>query len=119
MPAVEANPGIVVVTLAPLTNLRLALAKKPEVAANVGRCMVMGGARCCEGNVTAAAEYNIWVDPEAARIVIRSGLPVELVGWHLCRGDAVVREDDIMGILGFNDPLAKFAIECDSHARKA
>jgi len=117
--AVEANPGIVIVTLAPLTNLALALAKKPEIAATVGRCVVMGGAPCCEGNVTPAAEYNIWVDPEAARIVMRSGLPVELVGWHLSRGDAVVREDDIARILGFNNPLAKFAIECNSHARKA
>jgi purine nucleosidase len=116
---VEANPGIVIVTLAPLTNLALALAKKPEIAAKVGRCVIMGGAPCCEGNVTPAAEYNIWVDPEAARIVMHSGLPVELVGWHLSRGDAVVREDDIARILGFNNPLAKFAIECNSHARKA
>src|SRR6266481_3743303 len=117
--AIEANPGFVIVTLAPLTNLALALAKKPNIAAKVGRCVVMGGAPCCEGNVTPAAEYNIWVDPEAARIVMRSGLPVELVGWHLSRGDAVVREDDIARILGFNTPLAKFAIECNSHARKA
>ena len=117
--AIEANPGIVIVTLAPLTNVALALAKKPEIAAKVGRCVIMGGAPCCEGNVTPAAEYNIWVDPEAARIVIRSRLPVELVGWHLSRGDAVVREDDIARILGFNNSLAKFAIECNSHARQA
>src|SRR5882672_2750679 len=81
--AIEANPGLVIVTLAPLTNLVLALAKKPGVAAKVGRCVVMGGAPCCEGNVTPAAEYNIWVDPEAARMVTLSGLPVELIGWHL------------------------------------
>ena len=117
--AIEANPGIVIVTLAPLTNVALALAKKPEIAAKVGRCVIMGGAPCCEGNVTPAAEYNIWVDPEAARIVMRSRLPVELVGWHLSRGDAVVREDDIARILGYNNSLAKFAIECNSHARQA
>jgi purine nucleosidase len=117
--AVEANPGITIVTLAPLTNLALALAKKPEIVAKVGRCVIMGGAPCCEGNVTPAAEYNIWVDPEAARIVMNSGLPIELVGWHLSRGEAVVREDDIARILGFNNPLAKFAIECNSHARQA
>ena len=117
--AIEANPGIVIVTLAPLTNLALALAKKPEIAAKVGRCVVMGGAPCCEGNVTPAAEYNIWVDPEAARMVMNSGLPIELVGWHLCRGDAVVCEDDMARILGFNTQLAKFAIECNSHARTA
>jgi purine nucleosidase len=117
--AVVANPGIVILTLAPLTNVALALAKKPEIAAQVGRCVVMGGAPCCEGNVTPAAEYNIWVDPEAARIVMHSGMPVELVGWHLSRGEAVIFEDDIGRILELNTPLAEFAIECNSHARKA
>src|SRR6185369_6866595 len=48
--AIETNPGIVIVTLGPLTNLALALDRKPEIAAKVGRCVVMGGAPCCEGN---------------------------------------------------------------------
>jgi purine nucleosidase len=117
--AIEANPGVVVVTLAPLTNLALALAKKPAIAAKVGRCVVMGGAPCCEGNVTPAAEYNIWVDPEAARMVMLSGLPLELVGWQLSRGDAVVNESDIAVIQEFNNALARFAVECNSHARRA
>jgi purine nucleosidase len=116
---IEANPGLVIVTLAPLTNLALALARKPAIAANVGRCVVMGGAPCCEGNVTPAAEYNVWVDPEAAQIVIRSGLPIELVGWHLSRGEAVVRDDDIAHIQTFKNKVAHFAIECNSHARRA
>jgi purine nucleosidase len=117
--AIEGNPGIVIVTLAPLTNLALALAKKPSIAAGVSRCVVMGGAPCCEGNVTPAAEYNIWVDPEAARVVMRSSLPIELAGWHLCRGEAVLRETDIARILAFDTSLARFAIECNSHARHA
>jgi len=117
--AVEANLGIVLVTLAPLTNLALALSKRPEIAAKVARCLVMGGAPCCEGNVTPAAEYNIWVDPEAARIVLLSGLPVELVGWQLSRGDAVLHDRDIVHIQGFKTDLARFAIECNSRAREA
>ena len=117
--AIEANPGLVVVTLGPLTNLALALTRKPAIAALVGRCVIMGGAPCCEGNVTPAAEYNIWVDPEAARIVMLSGLPVELVGWQTCRGDAVLTESDIARVLGFNNDLARFAIECNSRARAA
>jgi purine nucleosidase len=117
--AIEANPGLVLVTLAPLTNVALALAKRPDIANKVSRCVVMGGAPSCEGNVTPAAEYNIWVDPEAARIVLRSDLPVELVGWQTSRGDAVLNEADIANILGFNNTLAHFAIECNSHARHA
>jgi len=81
--------------------------------------VVIGGAPCCEGNVTPAAEYNIWVDPEAARMVLRSGLPVELIGWHLCRGDAVLSAGDIEFVLGLNTERARFAIECNSHARDA
>jgi purine nucleosidase len=116
---IEATPGIVLVTLGPLTNVAMALGKKPEIAAQVSRCVVMGGAPCCEGNVTPAAEYNIWVDPEAARMVMLSELPIELVGWQLSRGDAVIHEHDVAHILGFNTALANFAVECNSHARQA
>jgi purine nucleosidase len=117
--AIQDNPGLVLVTLGPLTNVALALAKKPTIATDVSRCVVMGGAPCCEGNVTPAAEYNIWVDPEAARMVFLSGLPVELVGWQLSRNEAVLNEDDIAQIQGFNNERSKFAIECNSRARRA
>jgi len=113
------NPGLVLVTLGPLTNIALALSKKPSIATSVSRCVVMGGAPCCVGNVTPAAEYNIWVDPEAARIVMRSGLPIELIGWQLSRGDAVVGETEITHIQGLNTSLARFAVESNSHARQA
>src|SRR5690348_9891148 len=116
---IEANPGLVLVTLGPLTNVALALQKKQSIAPNVSRCVIMGGAPCCEGNVTPAAEYNIWCDPEAARIVMRSGLPVELVGWHLCRGEAALKLDDIERVLSLDTPLARFAIECNSRAQEA
>lgn len=116
---IEAHPGLEMVTLAPLTNVALALQKKPGIAAKVSRCIVMGGAPCCEGNVTPAAEYNIWCDPEAARIVIASGLPIELVGWHLCRGEAALSLSDIEHVLSLGTPLAHFAIECNSRAQEA
>jgi purine nucleosidase len=116
---IEAHPGLVLVTLGPLTNVALAVQKRPGIAAKVSRCVVMGGAPCCEGNVTPAAEYNIWCDPESARIVVRSGLPIELVGWHLCRGEAVLNPSDIQKILSFGTPVAKFAIECNSRAQEA
>jgi purine nucleosidase len=116
---IKSRPGIVLVTLGPLTNVALALQKNPDIAGLVSRCVVMGGAPCCEGNVTPAAEYNIWCDPEAARVVARSGLPIELVGWHLCRGGAALNGADIERLLNFGTPVAKFAIECNSRAREA
>jgi purine nucleosidase len=117
--AVQQHPGIVLVTLGPLTNVALALAKAPGIAGNVSRCVVMGGNPCCEGNVTPAAEYNIWVDPEAARVVFRSGLPIELAGWHLSRGQAVLNADDVAHTLSLDTPLARFAVECNSRAMQA
>ena len=50
---------------------------------------------------------------------MRSGLPIELIGWHLSRSEAVLNEDDIGRIQGLNNPIAHFAIECNSHARNA
>ena len=89
------KPGLTLVTLGPLTNIALALKRDPKLAERIGRCVVMGGAPCCEGNVTPAAEYNIWVDPEAARAVFRSKLNIEMIGWHVSRGPSVLRENEI------------------------
>ena len=117
--AVSANPGIVLVTLGPLTNVALAVARAPHIVRHVSRCVVMGGAPCVEGNVTPAAEYNIWVDPEAARMVFHSGLPIEMVGWQLCRGLANLNAAEIESVLAFGTPVAQFAIECNRTAMEA
>jgi purine nucleosidase len=117
--SVVRNPGIEIVTLGPLTNLALAVTREPKIIGGIGRCVVMGGAPCCEGNVTPAAEFNIWVDPEAAKMVFRAGLPLEMVGWHLCRGAAALDEEDIAGVLALGTPLAEFAIHCNSVAAEA
>jgi purine nucleosidase len=116
---IRSNPGLTVVTLGPLTNIALALAQAPDLVGNVARCVIMGGAPCCEGNVTPAAEYNMWVDPDAARMVFRSGLPIELVGWQLCRGAAVISPGDIEFIGKIGTQLSNFAVECNSTARQA
>jgi len=115
----HAEPGLTLVTLGPLTNIALALARDPGIAEKIGRCVVMGGAPCCEGNVTPAAEYNIWVDPEAARVTFRSGLPIEMVGWHVSRGASVLGEAEIAEILALGTAKARFAIECNGCAKQA
>lgn len=109
----RSTPDLVIVTLGPLTNLALALSKAPDIVARISRCVVMGGAACAIGNVTPAAEYNIWCDPEAARIVFRSGLPIEMVGWEFSTGEFVLSLDDIEYLRGIDSPFADFAIDCN------
>ncbi|HXV57431.1 MAG TPA: nucleoside hydrolase, partial [Gaiellaceae bacterium] len=70
---------VTLVAVGPLTNVALLLARHPEAAGNVERIVLMGGA-IAEGNVTPAAEFNVYVDPEAAWRVFRSGLPVTMIG---------------------------------------
>ncbi|MBV9300837.1 MAG: nucleoside hydrolase [Acidobacteriaceae bacterium] len=116
---IATRPGIEIITLGSLTNLALALREKPSLVADVSRCVVMGGAPCCEGNVTPAAEFNIWVDPEAARIVFHSGLPIEMIGWQLSRGSAVFDTLDIAKLKRFGSPLADFTISANRVAIEA
>lgn len=62
--------------LGPLTNIAMALVKAPEIAPRIKEIVMMGGAYFEVGNITPAAEFNIYVDPEAADVVLRSGIPI-------------------------------------------
>ncbi|NOZ48603.1 MAG: nucleoside hydrolase [Chloroflexi bacterium] len=113
-------PGeITLVTLGPLTNIATALQIEPRLAQWVRQCVVMGGAACTVGNVTPAAEYNIWCDPEAARIVFHSGMPLLMVGWELCRGEANLSQAEMDAVLALGSERARFAIESNKHALAA
>ncbi|MCW5722099.1 MAG: nucleoside hydrolase [Devosia sp.] len=75
-----AEPGtITLCTLGPLTNIAMALVKEPRIAERVKELVIMGGAYFEVGNITPAAEFNIYVDPEAADIVLRSGMPITIL----------------------------------------
>jgi inosine-uridine nucleoside N-ribohydrolase len=75
-----ASPGpVTLIPTGPLTNVALLLASHPEVAEGIERIVLMGGA-IAEGNVTPAAEFNVWADPEAAARIFDSGLDVTMVG---------------------------------------
>ena len=71
---------VTVAAIGPLTNIALLLGVFPEAAARIGRLVVMGGSAARGGNVTAAAEFNVWADAEAAQRVLTAGLPTVLVG---------------------------------------
>jgi inosine-uridine nucleoside N-ribohydrolase len=73
------EPGVVLVPTGPLTNVALLLERHPDVRDRLERIVWMGGA-IAEGNVTPAAEFNAFVDPEAAAAVFASGIPLTMVG---------------------------------------
>src|SRR5207245_3118784 len=73
------EPGVVLVPTGPLTNVALLLERHPEVKERLERVVWMGGAMA-EGNVTPAAEFNAFVDPEAAAAVFGSGIQVTMIG---------------------------------------
>jgi purine nucleosidase len=72
-----AEPGSVTLcTLGPLTDIGVALVKAPDIAQHVREIVMMGGAYFEVGNITPTAEFNIFVDPEAADVVMKSGIPI-------------------------------------------
>jgi pyrimidine-specific ribonucleoside hydrolase len=71
---------VTVAAIGPLTNLALLLRVYPDAAERIGRLVIMGGSAGRGGNMTAAAEFNAWSDPEAAHAVLTSTLPTVLVG---------------------------------------
>jgi purine nucleosidase len=76
----EAAPGAVTIcSLSPLTNLAMALVKAPEIALRIREIVAMAGACFEVGNITPSAEFNVYVDPEAARIVLDAGIPTTLL----------------------------------------
>ncbi|HVV24990.1 MAG TPA: nucleoside hydrolase [Pseudonocardiaceae bacterium] len=81
---------VTLVTLAPLTNIALLLRTYPEVTANIGRVVTMGGSASV-GNASPVAEFNVWHDPEAAAIVFGAGLPLTMYGLDVFYGAAVPR----------------------------
>ena len=93
-----ADRPITLFALGPLTNLALVLALHPEATRGIERIVLMGGA-IGEGNQTASAEFNIWIDPEAAATVFGSGLDLTMVGLDVTN-QAVLTPDDAEHLRG-------------------
>jgi purine nucleosidase len=102
---------LTLVTLGPLTNIAVALRQDPSIAQAVSECIVMGGTGQGYGNMTPVAEYNFWADPEAARIVFESGMPLKMVGWDISRTYAVFRPEDAAAVRAVDTPLAHYCVD--------
>jgi inosine-uridine nucleoside N-ribohydrolase len=88
----EARPGFTVVALGPLTNLAQTLQRFPQAAQGIGRIVWLGGAKS-GGNHTVVSEFNAWQDPEAAHIVLSSGIPVTVMPLDTFTQLAITAED--------------------------
>ena len=105
---VRQSPGdISIITLGPLTNLALAFQDDPELPSMIRGITMMGGS-LSGGNMTPAAEFNFYVDPEAAAVVFRSGAPLTMVGLDVTRR-TVLREEHIHALESTGNPLGRSA----------
>ena len=90
--AVELEGELELLVIGPMTNIAVALLQYPDLPGLVKHIWFMGGA-ARGGNVTPTAEFNIWADPEAAQVVIRSGIPMTMVGLDVTEKAIMVEED--------------------------
>ncbi|HSO28352.1 MAG TPA: nucleoside hydrolase [Candidatus Sulfomarinibacteraceae bacterium] len=102
--------SVTLVTLGPLTNVALAFRRDPGLAARLREVVTMGGTGDAVGNITAVAEFNIWVDPEAAAIVFDSGARLTMVGWDISRKYAVIGRDEAARLRALG-PFGAFAVD--------
>jgi purine nucleosidase len=109
-----ASPGeITLVTLGPLSNVAAALLRAPEIAGAVEHCYIMGGTGAGHGNVSPMGEFNFWCDPEAAAVVMRSGMPMTLIGWDISVRSATFGPEDAARLRACG-PMGEFAVDIQS-----
>ncbi|MBL0608757.1 pyrimidine-specific ribonucleoside hydrolase RihA [Aeromonas jandaei] len=101
----ESAEPVTLVPTGPLTNVALLLAAHPELKSKIARIVLMGGAAGA-GNWTPAAEFNIYVDPEAADMVFKSGIPITMCGLDVTH-EAQVMDEDIERVRAITNPLAQ------------
>lgn len=105
---IMAHPGeVTLVAVAPLTNVAVALRKEPRIIQNVREVIIMGGALRADGNTTSLAEFNFYVDPHAAHIVLESGMPITLVPWDITK-DVLLVQADIDRMVAVSSPITRF-----------
>jgi inosine-uridine nucleoside N-ribohydrolase len=113
---INETPGeLTILAQAPLTNLAAAVTRDPSIAEKVAHLYVMGGG---VGNITPAAEYNFFVDPEAAKIVVNAGFPLTLFTWSLTRTHGVFDDGKLARIAALDTALAEFFGQVNRKARE-
>lgn len=105
----EERADVNLTALGPLTNVAQAILKKPALKKRIPEIVLMGGS-VTGGNANACAEFNIYADPEAAKIVFQSGIPIKMAGLNLCRQNSMTPKD-VETIRRIPNSVAQFASE--------
>jgi purine nucleosidase len=106
---IMANPGeISIIAQAPLTNIAIAATMEPRIVGALKHLWIMGGTDNGIGNVTPAAEYNFYVDPEAAAIVFGAGFDISLVTWTLSLSSSLMTEADLAEVAAMGTAKSDF-----------
>lgn len=107
-------PGeLELITIGPLSNVALALLKEPDLGKLIKQVYIMGGAGLGPGNITPVAEFNFWVDAEAAHVVMESDLKKTIVGWDVCMGETFINQDDIATLNALGS-RGQFTVRCNA-----
>lgn len=104
--------SLIIIALGPLTNLATAIQKDGATMKKIGRIVIMGGAVTVPGNITAAAEFNFFVDPHAAQIVMESGIPLTLVGLDVTMKAPLARQVVEDNLQRRPSKLTQFVADC-------
>jgi purine nucleosidase/pyrimidine-specific ribonucleoside hydrolase len=108
----EYGASLNIVALGPLTNLATAIQKDAATMKKIGRIIIMGGAVTVPGNITAAAEFNFFFDPDAAQIVMESGIPLTLVGLDVTTKASLLRQVVEDNLQRHPDKVTQFIADC-------
>ncbi len=106
-----ASPGeVTLVAIGPLTNVALAIRQEPRLVEALKELIIMGGAIRHEGNTTALAEFNTYVDPHAAHVVYHAGIPTTLVSLDVTY-QCILTPEDVKRLQKIDSPLTKFVAD--------
>jgi purine nucleosidase/pyrimidine-specific ribonucleoside hydrolase len=106
---------LTIIAVGPLTNIAAAIEKDRKTMATVKRVVLMGGAIDVPGNISPAAEFNIYVDPHAANIVFNAGLPLTVVGLDVTRQVKIRRNMVVKSLTSGRTPINSFVHDCTAN----
>ncbi|WCE30775.1 nucleoside hydrolase [Vibrio sp. SCSIO 43137] len=108
-----AFPGeLEIITIGPLTNVAMAIRKDPAIQGLIKHIYIMGGTGLGPGNITPVAEFNFWVDAEAASIVIQADVEKTVIGWDVCMDETFLNQQDIAQLNECGE-LGQFSVRCN------